>query len=91
MNGGEQKKAGLDKLNLGDLQGRIEEVFMPGGAISQRLEGYEERPGQLLMAKTVARALWEGRAALIEAGTGTGKSLAYLVPASYWTSLSRKG
>ena len=42
MNGGEQKKAGLDKLNLGDLQGRIEEVFMPGGAISQRLEGYEE-------------------------------------------------
>ncbi|NLY30688.1 MAG: DEAD/DEAH box helicase family protein [Firmicutes bacterium] len=90
MNGGEQKKAGLDKLNLGDLQGRIEEVFMPGGAISQRLEGYEERPGQLLMAKTVARALWEGRAALIEAGTGTGKSLAYLVPASYWTSLSRE-
>ncbi len=57
MKSGESKKAGLEKLKLGDLESRIGEVFMPGGAISQRLEGYEERPGQLLMAKTVARAL----------------------------------
>lgn len=40
----------------------------------------EERPGQVEMARAVRRALEEGRVAILEAGTGTGKSLAYLVP-----------
>lgn len=43
--------------------------------------GYEHREGQLVMADAVERALAEGRTLLCEAGTGTGKTLAYLVPA----------
>jgi ATP-dependent DNA helicase DinG len=46
-----------------------------------RGERYEERPGQMAMAQAVERALREERHALIEAGTGTGKTLAYLIPA----------
>ncbi|HHV93811.1 MAG TPA: helicase [Firmicutes bacterium] len=88
MNGGEREKGEVKRLTLGELENLVEKVFERGGPISQHLEGYEERPGQLLMAKTVARALWEGRAAFVEAGTGTGKSLAYLVPAGLWSSFS---
>ena len=53
----------------------------PGGAIARALEGYETRPEQQRMACAVSRALDGSKVALIEAGTGTGKSLAYLVPA----------
>ena len=58
-----------------------ESAFAPGGPVASRLAGYERRPGQLSMVHTVARALREGRHAVVEAGTGVGKSLAYLVPA----------
>jgi Rad3-related DNA helicase len=51
-----------------------------GGILDQRLPGYEERPAQIQMAEEVARALTTGEHTLIEAGTGTGKSLAYLLP-----------
>ncbi|MDQ2717419.1 MAG: protein kinase [Chloroflexota bacterium] len=51
-----------------------------GGILSETLPGYEERPAQIEMAKLVARALTEDTPAIIEAATGTGKSLAYLVP-----------
>jgi Rad3-related DNA helicase/serine/threonine protein kinase len=51
-----------------------------GGILSQRLPGYEERPAQIEMAVLVGRSLAQDRHALTEAGTGTGKSLAYLVP-----------
>ena len=43
--------------------------------------GGEERPGQVAMADAVADAITEGRHLLVQAGTGTGKSLGYLVPA----------
>jgi ATP-dependent DNA helicase DinG len=46
------------------------------------LEGYEARPGQLAMADAVTRAQNEGQVLVVEAGTGTGKSLAYLVPSA---------
>ncbi len=51
-----------------------------GGVLSQRLPHYEERPAQVEMARIVTQALSEHVPAIIEAGTGTGKSLAYLVP-----------
>lgn len=51
-----------------------------GGILSERLEGYEERPAQIEMAKLIARALTEEKHAIVEASTGTGKSLAYLLP-----------
>lgn len=51
-----------------------------GGILSERLEGYEERPAQIEMAKLVARSLTEERPVIIEAATGTGKTLSYLLP-----------
>jgi ATP-dependent DNA helicase DinG len=53
----------------------------PDGPLAQRLPGYELREGQLAMATAVERALADDRVLLCEAGTGTGKTLAYLVPA----------
>ncbi len=51
-----------------------------GGILSRSLPGYEERPAQIEMATLVAHSLTDQKHAVIEAGTGTGKSLAYLVP-----------
>lgn len=62
-------------------QATIEGVLGPRGALSGVFAGYEHRPGQLEMANAVARALETGTALLAEAGTGTGKTLGYLVPA----------
>ena len=57
------------------------EVLGPQGALSRALSGYEDRPGQLAMAEAVEQALARDRVLVCEAGTGTGKTLAYLVPA----------
>ena len=59
----------------------MEEVFGPGGLIAQHHPNYEYRPGQVQMADAVNNILSDGGTALIEAGTGTGKTLAYLIPA----------
>jgi ATP-dependent DNA helicase DinG len=53
----------------------------PDGALAAALPGYEDRPEQRRMAAAVSEALEGGHALLVEAGTGTGKSLAYLLPA----------
>ncbi|HSO74568.1 MAG TPA: ATP-dependent DNA helicase, partial [Blastocatellia bacterium] len=53
----------------------------PGGLIAQHHPNYEYRPGQVEMAEAVQNVLADGGTALIEAGTGTGKTLAYLIPA----------
>ncbi|MCL5773110.1 MAG: hypothetical protein M1536_01830 [Firmicutes bacterium] len=55
-------------------------IFQPGGRISEVLENYENRGCQIKMADSVQRSLLEDKIAIIEAGTGTGKSLAYLIP-----------
>ena len=57
------------------------ELLGDSGPLSRHLPGYEVRAGQLEMADAVERALAEDRILLCEAGTGTGKTLAYLVPA----------
>lgn len=57
------------------------EILGPGGVIAGKLPGYEAREPQLDVADAVERALTTRQPATIEAGTGTGKSLAYLVPA----------
>ncbi|HEX5274162.1 MAG TPA: ATP-dependent DNA helicase [Candidatus Rubrimentiphilum sp.] len=59
----------------------IDEVFAPGGPIEKSLAGFEARPGQLQMAQLIERGFLEGMHTIVEAGTGVGKSLAYLVPA----------
>ncbi|HMG32554.1 MAG TPA: ATP-dependent DNA helicase [Blastocatellia bacterium] len=58
----------------------MEEVFGPDGLIAQYHPNYEYRPGQIEMAEQVHRTLQEGGVILVEAGTGTGKTLAYLIP-----------
>ena len=55
--------------------------FARGGILSRSHPNYEFRPGQLQMAEEIESALAEKRHLLVEAGTGTGKTLAYLVPA----------
>ncbi len=55
--------------------------FAPGGILAKSPLPYEHRPGQLDMARSVERALEECRHLIVEAGTGTGKTLAYLLPA----------
>ncbi|MBV9712776.1 MAG: protein kinase, partial [Ktedonobacteraceae bacterium] len=62
------------------LQSIISDDLRQGGVLSQRLPGYEERPAQIEMATIVARSLTQSVPGIIEAGTGTGKSLAYLIP-----------
>ncbi|MEO8078383.1 MAG: DEAD/DEAH box helicase, partial [Acidobacteriota bacterium] len=56
-------------------------AFGPGGPIARALPGFEARPGQLAMAEAVAATFSAGGVLLAEAGTGTGKTLAYLIPA----------
>lgn len=59
----------------------LDHVFGADGAFARTLAGYEPRPGQLQMAQLVERGILEGMHTIVEAGTGVGKSLAYLVPA----------
>lgn len=61
----------------------------PGGLLAANLPGFEYRPEQEKVLRTVAQAFAEGKHALVEAGTGTGKSLAYLIPAIYWARHNR--
>jgi ATP-dependent DNA helicase DinG len=57
------------------------ELLGPAGPFAEAMPGYEARPGQVEMARAVERCLKGDGIAMIEAGTGTGKTLAYLVPA----------
>ncbi|HEV8604673.1 MAG TPA: helicase C-terminal domain-containing protein [Tepidisphaeraceae bacterium] len=64
------------------MNATLHDILAPDGAIARRLaERYEFRPQQLEMAAGVSDALAEGRHLLVEAGTGVGKSFAYLLPA----------
>lgn len=64
----------------GGFAARVEAIFSPGGLLA-KAKNFEYRPEQQRMAAAVASALEEGRHLVVEAGTGVGKSLAYLVPA----------
>ncbi len=61
-------------------------VFAKTGLLSRSLEGFEERHEQRAMTRQILEAYHEDRIALIEAGTGTGKSFAYLIPALFWAA-----
>ena len=63
------------------LAAAVNAVFAPGGPLATALDSFEARPAQLEMAAAVADVFSEGGILLAEAGTGTGKTLAYLVPA----------
>ncbi|HYN08450.1 MAG TPA: ATP-dependent DNA helicase [Vicinamibacterales bacterium] len=63
------------------LHDRVEAAFGKTGPLAAAFDGYEPRPGQQQLAGEVARTLASGGTLVAEAGTGTGKTLAYLVPA----------
>ncbi len=62
----------------------VDAFFGPKGKLASILPGYVERPEQTAMAATIAQALAKKQHCLAEAGTGVGKSLAYLIPAVAW-------
>jgi len=67
-------------LNAEELASTLE----PGGAFAQSHPAYEHRTQQIRMLEAVANAFSESQHLLVEAGTGTGKSMAYLIPAFAW-------
>jgi ATP-dependent DNA helicase DinG len=73
-------------LDVEELEG----LLGPGGPLAGVHEGYEDRPGQREMLRAVARRFNEGGVTVVEAGTGTGKSLAYLLPAARWARENRE-
>ncbi len=73
-------KENLSSLDIDLIAGMIQ----PGGNFSQVFDGFEYRPQQEEMLVAVAQAFNDGDHVLIEAGTGTGKSIGYLLPAAFW-------
>jgi ATP-dependent DNA helicase DinG len=68
-------------LNAAALSAAVREAFSETGALARALDGYEPREGQRRLAEAVAQVVEDGGTLLAEAGTGTGKTLAYLIPA----------
>ena len=68
----------------------VASMFSEGGALSQTLPGFEARAEQAQMAQAVAEAINDGERIIIEAGTGVGKSLAYLLPAALYAIANGK-
>ena len=68
----------------------VHAILGDGGAVARRLPGYEARPQQLAMAEAVADAIAARSHLIVEAGTGVGKSFAYLVPAILDAVAARK-
>ncbi len=64
-------------------------VLGPDGLVAKKFAGFESRPQQLDMADAVADAIARKRKLLVEAGTGVGKSFAYLVPAIHAASAKK--
>ncbi len=68
----------------------VASMFSDGGALSKALEGFEARSEQAQMAQAVTEAINDGERIIIEAGTGVGKSLAYLLPAALYALANGK-
>ncbi|HEY49626.1 MAG TPA: DEAD/DEAH box helicase family protein [Dehalococcoidia bacterium] len=63
---------------------KLSAILEPDGILAQALSGYEHRPGQVHMMQAVAQALNNNEHLIVEAGTGTGKSIAYLLPSTFF-------
>src|SRR5215467_9793543 len=72
-----------------DLVSQVAEIFSPTGILSKS-KNFEFRPQQQQMAIAVARALEEQEHLAVEAGTGVGKSLAYLIPSILFAVANKK-
>jgi ATP-dependent DNA helicase DinG len=67
---------------------RVAGYIMPGGTFARLKPGYESRAGQVQMLRAVTNAFNTATHLVVEAGTGIGKSMAYLVPAAFWAKLN---
>ena len=68
----------------------IENVLGKNGIIANKLDTYELRPQQMDMALTIEKSIEENNHLIIEAGTGVGKSMAYLIPFIFWSVRNKK-
>lgn len=68
----------------------LERILGPSGLLSEHMPGYEYRPQQIEAAVTIQQALAKRKHCIVEAGTGVGKSMAYLLPAIEHATPSRK-
>ena len=77
-------------VKLGSHEEFIDTVFSKNGLLSCFLKDFEERPAQTAMAREILSTYANNQIALIEAGTGIGKSLGYLIPAIFWALKAKK-
>ena len=68
----------------------VASLLKEGSPLAHAIPGFEERPEQIEMARVVAEAVNDGERLLVEAGTGVGKSLAYLLPALMYASMNNQ-
>mgnify|MGYP002143398739 CR=1 FL=1 len=73
----------MDQNTAVDVQKALACLSVDGGRVAKAIKGFEARPGQLEMLTLICQAYNRQQIALIEAGTGTGKSLSYLIPAIF--------
>ena len=78
----------IDRTNLEKID--IEDYFSEDGILVNEIKGFEHRHEQEEMAKNIQNAINDNRKIIVEAGTGTGKTLAYLIPAIKWAITNRK-
>ena len=76
----------MEKIDIEEAASFIEN----GGALSKQSEQYEERPVQIELLKNIAKAFNDGAVGAFEAGTGVGKSYAYLIPSILWAKKIKK-
>ena len=80
----EPHKYDQDEIDGESVIDSIKSIFGSAGALEETLDGYESRPEQLEMAEAVTNAIENGEHLVVEAGTGVGKSLAYLIPSALY-------
>ena len=68
----------------------VESLLRSGSPLAEAMEGFEERPEQIAVARSVAQAINEGERLVVEAGTGVGKSVAYLLPALLYATANNR-
>ena len=78
----------IDRTNLEKID--IENYFSEDGILVNEIKGFEHRHEQEEMAKNIQKAINDNRKIIVEAGTGTGKTLAYLIPAIKWAIANKK-
>lgn len=78
-----------DDLEQIDVQ-MIGRMLRPGGNFSRAFPAYEYRPQQVQMVTAVAQSFNDSQHLIVEAGTGTGKSVGYLLPAAFWATQNER-